>query len=64
MYITKSGKVVMYNNDGYDYTEVFNSDRNWEDKSGMYLNYCKNCEKHFFGNKYRIICKKCSNGKI
>lgn len=50
MYKTKSGKICMYNNDGFNYKEVFESNRNWNDISG-----CKKCDKKFFGNKYRKI---------
>jgi hypothetical protein len=59
MYKTKSGRIVMKNNDGFDYKEVFESNRNWNDVSSIYLNHCKDCDKKFFGNKYRIVCKEC-----
>ncbi len=63
MYITKSGRILMNNNDGFDYKETLESKRNWDDKSGQYLNLCKDCEKHFFGNKYRRICKECNGDR-
>ena len=59
MYKTKSGRIIIRNNDGFDYKEVFESNRNWNDVSGIYLNYCKDCDKYFFGNKYRFVCKEC-----
>jgi len=49
----------MRNNDGFDYKEVIESRRNWNDTSGLYLNFCKECDNHFFGNKYRQVCKSC-----
>ena len=59
MYKTKKGRILMRNNDGFDYKEVSESKRNWNDVSGIYLNFCKECDKHFFGNKYRTVCKCC-----
>lgn len=59
MYVTKSGRILMSNNDGFDYKEIIESKRNWSDTSGMYLNHCRDCDKKFFGNKYRRVCKEC-----
>lgn len=54
-----NGKVQFRKNDGFDYKEILDSDRNWPD-STQYLNTCFYCDKKYFSNKYRSRCKKCA----
>lgn len=52
-------------NNSVSYKELLTSERSYQDdfkdENGMYESKCILCQRHFLGNKHKVVCKVCVN---